>query len=101
MFITRPQQHDASPRLAAEHIAICRFCRGDTAQQGQNARRVALDEFWARYRNKRSILSGRVIPNTKPSPAQGGSVIPLPRWSVGTKIDSAARCFMGRHRGQV
>ncbi len=69
------------------------WSRGCWAQQGPNGCSVASDGLRNRYRNKGAILSGRVIRNTKPSPAKDRYIIPLPRWLVATKIDSAARRF--------
>ena len=69
------------------------WSRGCWAQQGPNGCSVASDGLRNRYRNKGAILSGRVIRNTKPGPAKDQYIIPLPRWLVATKIDSAARRF--------
>ncbi len=69
------------------------WSRGFWAQQGPNGCSVASGGRWNRYRNKGTILSGRIITNTKPSPAKDRYNTPLPRWLVVTKIDSAARCF--------
>ena len=79
------------------------WSRGFWAQQGLNGCSVASDGRWNRYRNKGAILSGCIIRNTKPSPAKDRYTLPLPRWLVVTKIDSAARRFacLVRHRGQV